>query len=87
MKYNIEGTPLPIVICELEPGERMVTESGSMSWMSPNMQLETTTNGGIGKVFGRMFSGEKLFQNIYTAQGGPGMIAFASSFPGAIIPF
>lgn len=87
MKYNIEGTPLPIVICELEPGERMVTESGSMSWMSPNMQMETTTNGGIGKVFGRMFSGEKLFQNIYTAQGGPGMIAFASSFPGAIIPF
>lgn len=55
-----------------------------MSWMSPNMLMETTTNGGIGKAFGRMFSGEKMFQNVYTAQGGSGMIAFASSFPGSI---
>ena len=55
--------------------------------MSPNMLMETTTNGGLGKALGRMFSGEKMFQNIYTAQGGPGMIAFASSFPGSIRPF
>lgn len=45
------------------------------------------TNGGVGKAIGRMFSGEKMFQNIYTAQGGPGMIAFASSFPGSIKAF
>ena len=87
MKYHIEGETLPVVICELEAGEKMVTESGAMSWMSPNMKMETTTNGGIGKALGRAFSGEKMFQNIYTAQGGPGMIAFASSFPGSIIPF
>ena len=55
-----------------------------MSWMSPNMKMETTTNGGLGKALGRMFSGESLFQNIYTAEGGEGMIAFASSFPGSI---
>ena len=65
----------------------MITEGGGMSWMSPNMLMETTTNGGIGKAFGRMFSGEKMFQNIYTAQGGSGMIAFASSFPGSIKAF
>ncbi len=53
----------------------------------PNMLMETTTNGGIGKAFGRMFSGEHMFQNIYTAQGGPGMIAFASSFPGSVRAF
>lgn len=64
----------------------MITEGGGMSWMSPNMKMETTTNGGIGKAFGRMFSGEKMFQNIYTAQG-DGMIAFASSFPGSIRAF
>ena len=63
----------------------MITERGSMSWMSPNMKMETTTNGGIGKAFGRMFSGEAMFQNRYTAQGGNGMIAFASSFPGQIV--
>lgn len=51
------------------------------------MKMETTTNGGIGKAFGRAFSGEKMFQNVYTAQGGPGMIAFASCFPGSIKAF
>ncbi|MBQ2511893.1 MAG: TIGR00266 family protein [Clostridia bacterium] len=85
MRYRIEGTPLPVVICELDAGEKMITERGSMSWMSPNMKMETTTNGGLGKAFGRMFSGEALFQNIYTAEGGNGMIAFASSFPGSIL--
>ena len=52
--------------------------------MSPNMKMETTTGGGIGKALGRMFSGDTIFQNRYTAQGGPGQIAFASSFPGSI---
>lgn len=84
MRYEIKGETLPVVICQLEGGEKMITEGGGMSWMSPNMLMEPTTNGGIGKAFGRMFSGEKMFQNIYTAQGGSGMIAFASSFPGSI---
>ena len=86
MKYQILGDTLPVVVCELENGEKMITDGGGMSWMSPNMKMETTTNGGIGKAFGRMFSGEKIFQNIYTAQGN-GMIAFASSFPGSIKAF
>ena len=84
MQYEIKGDTLPVVICKLEGGEQMITERGSMSWMSPNMKMETTSNGGVGKALGRMFSGEALFQNRYTAEGGPGMIAFASSFPGAI---
>ena len=64
----------------------MVTEGGAMSWMSPNIKMETTTGGGLGKAFGRMFAGENMFQNRYTAQG-DGMIAFASSFPGKIKAF
>ena len=84
MRYEILGETLPVVVCQLEGGEKMITEGGGMSWMSPNMKMETTTNGGIGKAFGRMFSGEKMFQNVYTAEGGTGMIAFASSFPGSI---
>lgn len=86
MHYKIEGTPLPVVICTLDPEETMITERGSMSWMSPNMVMETTSNGGFGKAFGRMFSGEAFFQNRYTARGAEGMIAFASSFPGSILP-
>lgn len=87
MKYSIEGEPLPVVICELKNNETMITESGAMSWMSPNMQMETTSGGGIGKMFGRAFSGESLFLNRYTARNGNGLIAFASSFPGSIKQF
>ena len=84
MKYQIQGDSTPVVICELNAGETMITESGSMVWMSPNMEMQTSGGGSLGKAFGRMFSGENIFQNLYTAKGGPGLIAFASSFPGSI---
>lgn len=87
MKYEIQGDTLPVVICTLNNGETMITESGAMSWMTPNMKMETTSNGGIGKAFGRMFSGENMFQNRFTAQGDNAQIAFASSFPGSIKAF
>ena len=80
MQYEIKGTPFPVVECRLENNECMITEGGSMVWMSPNMEMKTSGAGG----FGRLFSGEKIFQNIYTARGGNGMITFGSSFPGRI---
>ena len=83
MKYEIVGEPMPVVVCNLTDGEAMITERGSMCWMTPNMEMQTSA-GGVGKAFGRLFSGDSMFQNIYTARGGPGMIAFASSFPGSI---
>ena len=83
MKYQIKGEPMAVVICQLEGGESMICEAGAMSWMTPNMQMETS-GGGIGGMFGKLFAGEKLMQNRYTAQGGAGMIAFASSFPGSL---
>lgn len=85
MRYEIKGNNFPAVVCQLEQGESMISEGGGMSWMSPNMKMETTSNGGIGKVLGRMFSNEKLFQNRYTALNSAGEIAFASSLPGSII--
>ena len=86
MRYTVEGDNLPVVICTLQDGEQMLTEKGAMSWMTPNMEMTTSMEGGLGKAFGRMFSGESMFMNIYTCRGGEGMIAFASSFPGRIIP-
>ena len=83
MEYQIKGEPLPVVLCTLTSGETVICESGAMSWMSPNMQMETV-GGGVGKMFGRMFSGESIFQNRYTAAGGQGMIAFTAHFPGSI---
>ena len=86
MQYRIVGDSLPAVICQLQPGETMITESGSMAWMTPNMKMETSA-GGLGKAFGRLFSGESVFLNRYTAMGSAGEICFASSFPGSIKAF
>ncbi len=87
INYKIEGDKLPVVTCYLEAGQTLCTESGSMSWMSPNMKMETNAGGGVKKAIGRIFSGESIFMNEYTAVGGMGMIAFASSFPGSILPY
>lgn len=83
-KYEIVGGNLPVVICELSAGESMITESGSMSWMSPNMKMETISGGGIKKMLGRLASSDSVFQNKFTAERSDGMISFASSFPGEI---
>lgn len=83
MQYEIKGGMFPVVECQLRNGEQMITEKGSMVWMSPNMEMETR-GGGLGKMFSKALSGESMFQNIYTAKG-DGMIAFGSSFPGKII--
>ena len=85
MRYEIKGGVFPIVVCYLEDGEQMITEKGSMVWQSPNVKMETS-GGGLGKMFSKALSGESMFQNIYTAQGGAAMITFGSSFPGKILP-
>ena len=84
MKYEINGVAFPIVVCHLSNGEQMITEKGSMVWMTPNMQMQTK-GGGVGKMFSKALSGESMFQNIYTANG-DGMITFGSSFPGKVVP-
>ena len=78
MKYEIKGDSLPVAICYLEAGEKMITERGSMSFMTPNMEMDTNACG-FGNAIGRMFAGESIFRNTYTAKGKEGMIAFASS--------
>ena len=84
MQYELKGGAFPVVVCRLSSGESMITEKGSMVWMTPNMEM-TTTGGGIGKMFSKALTGESMFQNIYTARG-EGMITFGSSFPGQILP-
>ena len=87
MRYDIKGDPFPVVICTLDSGEAVNCQKGAMAWMSPNMQMSTNAGGGVGRMFSRAFSGESIFQNIYTAQNGPGEIAFAASVPGKILSF
>ena len=87
LRYEIEGGNLPVVICYPEADQTLCTQSGAMSWMSPNMNMETNSGGGFKKAMGRLFAGDSIFMNEYTPMGGAGMIAFAASLPGTILPF
>ena len=52
MQYQIMGGSFPVVSCQLTDGEQMITERGSMVWMTPNMEM-TTRGGGVGKMFSK----------------------------------
>ena len=84
MQFEIKGAPFPVVVMNLAGGETVKCQSGAMCWMSPNMKMETKS-GGLGKMLGKAFTGESMFENNYTAQGGAGMIAFGSGVPGNIL--
>jgi uncharacterized protein (TIGR00266 family) len=87
ISYRIDGTTLQVVTIELEPGEVIYSESGGMSWMSGNVEMKTHSGGGLGRAFKRALSGESLFITDFYVTGQRGTVAFASEFPGKIIPF
>jgi uncharacterized protein (TIGR00266 family) len=90
--YQVVGTTMQAVVIQLDPGQTIFSETGGMAWMSGNVTMNTNTGGGaglggmLGGMFKRAISGESLFIVDYTVQGGRGLVAFASEFPGKIIP-
>ena len=89
MKSKITGSTLPVLEIGLEPGDMVVAEPGEFSWMTENVQLNTTpmTAGakGLFGLIGRALSGGGIFMTEYSALGGPGLIAFAAKVPGGIM--
>ena len=83
--HRIEGTTLPVLIVDLKPGDRIYSSSGGMSWMTQEVEMETNTGGGLGKMFKRALSGESLFIVDYFVNRGEGEVAFSAEFPGKII--
>jgi uncharacterized protein (AIM24 family) len=53
MNYEIKYEPFPVLVMDLNNGETVQCQSGAMSWMTPNIEMQTSTGGGIGKLFGR----------------------------------
>lgn len=86
MEYEIIGGQLPVVVCKLDRGEKMFTESGGMCWMDEGFDMDSNTRGGLLKGLGRAMSGESIFMTTYTSGNDHAEIAFGSSFPGKIIP-
>lgn len=89
MKVEIIGQTLPVLEAVLEPGDVLVAEPGEFSWMSSNVQMNTTTQtAGAKGIFGvlkRAVAGGGIFMTEYAAQGGSGTIAFSAKIPGGIV--
>lgn len=86
MKYNINGTTMPVLEITLEKGESVFTESGGMAWMDDGIDMQTSGKGGLGKMLGRALAGESLFMTTYTATREEQQIAFVPEMPGKVIP-
>ncbi len=90
MQSRISGTTMPVLEIGLEPGETIIAEPGELSWMTPTVQLRTTTaTAGARGLWGavtRAIAGGGLFMTEFSAAGGRGAVAFAAKVPGAIMP-
>ena len=90
METRVVGTTMPVLEVGLEPGEAVVAEAGEMSWMTPNVELRTTTSAagarGLWGAVTRAIAGGGLFMTEFSAVGGRAAVAFAAKVPGAILP-
>ena len=87
--YTIHGDDLQLVEIELDPGEAVRAEAGTMTFMEGDIEMQTSTGGGVFKGLKRMVTGESFFITTF-AYNGPvgskGHVGFAAPYPGTIIP-
>ncbi len=86
MRYEIIGKTVPVVEVTLNRGESMYSQRGGMSWQTEGVNMTTNARGGVMKSLGRMFTGESIFMNTYTAGIDGAKVAFATTVPGDIVP-
>ena len=88
--HRVDGTVMPVLHVDLQPGQSVVSPGGEVSWMSSNIQMSTSTQGagskGIMGALKRTVSGGGLFVTQYETSGGPGTVSFAAKVPGEIRP-
>lgn len=96
--YEIFGSEMQFAEVTLDPAEMVVAEAGSMMYMTSGIKMETVfgdpsaqKQGFFDKVMSagkRMLTGESLFMTTFSNIGGQReVVAFASPYPGKIIPF
>jgi uncharacterized protein (TIGR00266 family) len=66
-----------LLMVYLEQGQQIFAEPSAMASMSPNLTLKAGLKGGAMKSLGRMFGGESMIVNTFTAERGPGEVIFA----------
>lgn len=84
MNYKITGDNLQLVTIEIEQGEKIYAEAGSMVYMSGNINMEAKMRGGFLKGIGRKIAGETMFLTEFTTAGGKGLVSFGGNAPGTI---
>lgn len=85
MKYELIGKTVPTVEVTLNKGESMYSQKGGMTWQTDGITMKTNARGGVIRSIGRMFSGESIFMNTYTANMDGAKVAFATTVPGDIV--
>ncbi len=86
--YTIYGDDLQLVEVELDPGEGVRAEAGTMTYMEDDIEMQTGTGGGLFKGFKRMLTGESFFITTFLNNGRQKRrVAFAAPYPGKIVPF
>lgn len=85
--YKIYGDDMQLVEIELDPGEGVRAEAGTMTYMEPGIEMQTGTGGGVFKGLKRAITGESFFITTFLNNGNAkSHTAFAAPYPGKIIP-
>ena len=89
MEYTIQSQPsYSLLEVTLDQDDSIVAESGAMAWMSDNIQMSTSTRGGVLTGIRRsVLGGESFFQNTFHAEGGQGVLGLAPGQPGDIVAY
>jgi uncharacterized protein (TIGR00266 family) len=78
LAFNISLRPdFSLLTVQLQQGQKVFAEPSAMASMSPTLTLKAGLKGGALKSLGRMFGGESLIVNTFTASSGPGEVVFA----------
>jgi uncharacterized protein (TIGR00266 family) len=85
--YQVVGSVMQSLMIQLNRGQALYSETGSLSWMTDGVQMNTNLGSqGIFGAFQRVVSGESLFVVNYTTDRDGQFVTFSSDFPGKIIP-
>jgi len=85
--YTIYGDDMQLVEVELDQGEGIRAEAGTLTYMEAGIEMQTSTGGGIFKGLKRAITGESFFITTFLNNAaGKAKVAFAAPYPGKIIP-
>ncbi len=95
MQHKIHGTVFPTLELLLQPGDSMYSQTHALGWMSDPIRTDTRMSvggqqsssffGGFLNAAKRVLTGGSFFQNVFWAEGAPGLVGFNPRFPGTIL--